>query len=257
MLAAMNIIPVLDLRGGRVVRAVMGERHRYRPIASKLAPTADPAGVMRGLLSVNPFDTFYIADLDAIEGTGDNLDVLVRLRRQFSASAFWVDNGVNDVAAAERWLGMDLGHLVIGSEAQDDAVLVRHMAQRDRIVLSLDFRGPAFKGPPALVADAAPWPARVIVMTLTRVGSGRGPDRERLQAIRAMARGRAIYAAGGVRGGEDLAVLARDGIAGALVATSLHDGTLLGGDIAAVSGPAGPEPAGSGPAGSGPGAVER
>src|SRR5579871_3466878 len=108
----MNIIPVLDLRGGVVVRAQMGERHRYRPIVSPLSPTSNPPDVMRGLLSVHPFTTFYFADLDAIEGTGCNEPVLHRLRAEFPALAFWADNGVADVAAAKRWLDAGLGDLV-------------------------------------------------------------------------------------------------------------------------------------------------
>jgi phosphoribosylformimino-5-aminoimidazole carboxamide ribotide isomerase len=230
----MNIIPVLDLRSGVVVRARMGERHLYQPIVSPLSPTSDAADVTRGLLSVHPFTTFYLADLDAIEGTGGNDHVLQRLRAEFPALTLWVDNGAADVASAGRWLDASAGHLVVGSESQTDLALVRHLAGHDRVVLSLDFRGDAFRGPPALLDDVAAWPQRLIVMTLARVGSGAGPDLDRLRAIRDRARNREIYAAGGVRDGADLAALRRAGIAGALVATSLHDGRLRGSDIMAA-----------------------
>lgn len=230
----MNIIPVLDLRGGAVVRAQSGERHRYRPIVTPLSPTSDPVDVTRGLLSVHPFTTFYLADLDGIEATGNNDRALHRLRAEFPALAFWVDNGVADVAAANRWLDGGLGDLVIGSESQKDLALARHLAGHDRVVLSLDFRGDAFQGPPALLDDPAAWPRRLIVMTLARVGSGAGPDLDRLGAVRHAAPDRAIHAAGGVRDGADLAALKRAGIAGALVATSLHDGRLRSDDITAI-----------------------
>ncbi len=230
----MNIIPVLDLRGGVVVRARMGERQHYQPIASPLSPTSDPVDVMRGLLSVHPFTTFYLADLDAIQGTGDNEPVLRRVRAEFPMLAFWVDNGIADVGAAERWLEAGLGDLVCGSESQRDLGLLRNMAGRDRIVLSLDFRGEAFQGPPELLDEVTSWPQRLIVMTLARVGSGAGPDLDRLCAIRDVAAGRDIYAAGGVRDGADLTILRRAGISGALVATSLHDGRLRSSDIEAA-----------------------
>lgn len=228
----MNIIPVLDLRGGAVVRAVMGERQHYRPIVSPLAPTSDPIDVTRGLLTVHPFTTFYLADLDAIAGTGDNTPALDRLRAAFPALTFWVDNATADAAAAERFIARGCGHLVVGSESQTGTGLLRHLRGRN-IILSLDFRGEAFQGPPGLV-DAAAWPHRVIVMTLARVGSGAGPDLARLRAVRAAAPGAEIFAAGGVRDAGDLKALAREGFAGALVATSLHDGRLRGSDIAAV-----------------------
>ena len=230
----MDIIPVLDLRGGIVVRARMGQRDQYRPLESPLSPTSDPVDVMRGLYSVHPFRTFYVADLDAITGTGNNEAVLRRLKAAFPAAMLWVDNGVSDPSAAWNWLDAGLGHLVIGSESQQDMALVQCLSEHDRVVLSLDFRDQAFVGPGALLDDVASWPRRLIVMTLARIGSGAGPDLDRLSAIRDIAAGRDIYAAGGVRDSADLAVLKRAGISGALVATSLHDGRLTGSDIGMV-----------------------
>jgi phosphoribosylformimino-5-aminoimidazole carboxamide ribotide isomerase len=227
----MDIIPVLDLRGGIVVRAHMGQRDQYRPIDTPLSRTSDPIDVTRGLYSVYPFKTFYIADLDAIMGTGSNETVMQRLKAEFPDAAFWVDSGIANLSSARRWLDAGHGHLVVGSESQKDTALVQHLSEHDRIVLSLDFRGEAFQGPPALLHDTASWPQRLIVMTLARVGSGAGPDFARLQAIRDVAAGRKIYAAGGIRDRADLAALKCACIAGALVATSLHDGRLRGNDL--------------------------
>jgi len=232
---AMEIIPVLDLKGGAVVRARMGERHLYAPIATPLAATSDPLDVARGLLAVHPFATLYVADLDAIEGSGDNSAALRRVKLGCPGVSLWVDNGIADASAAARWLDAGLGSLVLGSETQSDAALVRSLAADDRIILSLDFRGDAFQGPPALLDAPSAWPARVIAMTLARVGSGAGPDVERLAAVQRMAAGRRLYAAGGVRDAADLAALARAGIAGALVATALHDGRLTRAEISALT----------------------
>jgi phosphoribosylformimino-5-aminoimidazole carboxamide ribotide isomerase len=229
----MDIIPVLDLRGGIVVRARLGQRDQYRPLQSQLTPTSDPVDVMQGVYSVYPFETFYIADLDAIMGTGNNEVTLRRLKVEFPAAAFWVDNGVADPSAAQSWLNAELGHLVVGSESQRDTALMQRLSAHDRVVLSLDFREQEFQGPPAFLDKVDSWPRRLIVMTLTRVGSAAGPDLDRLCAIRDIAAGRSIYAAGGVRDRADLAALKREGIAGALVATSLHDGRLRGDDLAA------------------------
>ena len=78
------------------------------------------------------------------------------------------------------------------------------------------------------------WPARVIVMTLDRVGSQSGPDLERLRAVKTAAKERAIYAAGGVRGVDDLRSLMNAGITGALVASALHSGQITAADIHAL-----------------------
>ncbi|MBV8746675.1 MAG: nickel transporter, partial [Xanthobacteraceae bacterium] len=228
----MQIIPVLDLKNGTVVRAQMGKRDRYRPIATPLASSSVPIDVARGLLSVHPFATLYVADLDAIEGWGDNEDALARLRQAFPHVSLWVDNGICDLAGALARLASTNDCLVLGSETQRDPTLVRKLSDRDRVVLSLDFRGAQFAGPAELLDDPSAWPHRLIVMTLARVGSGAGPDTARIAEIRARASGRSIYAAGGVRDARDLSALQQLGVSGALVATSLHDGRLTGADIA-------------------------
>ena len=229
----MEVIPVLDLMGGSIVRARMGKREGYRPIATPLSPGSDPLGVARGILRVSSFERFYLADLDAIARTGDHRAVLRRLRSELDLE-LWIDAGVADLAAARDWFDARVGHLVLGSESQTDVGLVRRLAGDPRVVLSLDFSGDAFLGPPALLGEPDAWPDRVIVMTLARVGSGAGPDLARIAAIRAVAEGKKLYAAGGIRGVGDLADLARAGVAGALVASCLHDGTLSGQEIAAL-----------------------
>ena len=228
----MQVIPVLDLKGGLVVHARMGTREHYRPIRTPLSPTSNPNDVARGLLSVYPFSSFYIADLDAIAGAGNNDAVLAELKASFPHSTFWVDNGIADRASAERWLDANLGHLVLGSETQRDEAVLRRLCKDDRIVLSLDYRGDDFVGPAALLSNVDAWPNRVIAMTLARVGSGLGPDWARLEATKNAGRVNALSAAGGVRDVDDLSALAERGIAGALVASCLHNGTLAGAQIA-------------------------
>jgi HisA/HisF family protein len=222
----MDIIPVIDLKGGQVVRARMGQRDLYRPIETPLSRTSDPVDVTRGLLSVFPFRTLYVADLDAIEGTGNNDAVLARLSAAFPALTLWVDDGIADLAAAQRFVACAQAHLVLGSEAQHDVSLVESLKDDPRVILSLDFRGDTFVGPTSLLETPRIWPARAIVMTLASVGSGAGPDFARLTEIRDVAGDRHLYAAGGVRDRDDLIALQRAGIAGALVASALHDGRL-------------------------------
>ncbi len=230
-----EVIPVLDLKEGAVVHARLGQRSRYRPIETPLSSSSNPLDVARGLLSIFPFETFYIADLDAIEGLGNNDAALTQLRTEFPDLVFWVDNGEADLARARSWLDIGLGHLVLGSESQKDDAVVRGLSGDDRVILSLDYRADAFAGPAALLSDTRAWPSRVIAMTLARVGSAMGPDRDRLSAIKVLAgEKKRVYAAGGVRDADDLFALAKTGIAGALVASCLHNGKLAGAQIASL-----------------------
>ena len=232
----MEVIPVIDLKDGVVVHARMGMRSAYTPIETSLSPSSRPTDVARGLLSIFPFKKFYVADLNAIENKDNNNAALKRLSLDFPELVFWVDAGIADVHHAQRWFEAGLGHLVLGSETQRDSDLIRFLCRNNRTILSLDFRGDAFLGPASLLNEANIWPTNVIVMTLARVGSASGPDMNWLTTIKSRAANRQVYAAGGVRDANDLASLAAAGIAGALVATSLHNGKLTGAQIARLSG---------------------
>ncbi len=223
--AGFAVIPVLDLRGGRVVRARRGERATYAPIETPLAKGSDPAAVASGLLRAWPARLLYVADLDAIiDGAAPDLAALRAIAEACPGIGLWVDAGFARAEAVEAFLAGGLGRPVIGTESQGDARLVTALG--DRAVLSLDTRGGNSMGPDSLHKYASLWPGYVIAMTRASVGAGAGPDLPALEAIRARAPGRRVYAAGGVRGPEDLRALAASGIAGALVASALHDGTL-------------------------------
>jgi len=228
----MDVVPVIDLKGGLVVHARRGERDRYRPIETPLSPTAQPLDVVAGLLRLAPFRRLYVADLDAIAGSGGHDATLAVFASAHPDLELWVDNGIATELPARHWLARGLGALVLGSESQASTDLARALAGHPRTILSLDFRGEAFQGPQSLLADPGHWPTRLIVMTLARVGAEAGPDLERVRDIVARADGRAVYAAGGVRHRADLDALAACGATGVLAATALHAGALTAQDLA-------------------------
>lgn len=218
----MQIIPVIDIRSGAVVRARAGDRDSYKPLVSPLAETSAPADVVAGFLTLHPFEKLYIADLDAIEGCGDNRREIEALVERFPALRFMIDAG----ARFHEWRRVARIDCVIGSECLRDGETLRAMKDDPDVVLSLDFRGDVFLGPDALDICVELWPRQLIVMTLARVGVGAGPDVERLAKIIERAGDRRVYAAGGVRDARDLERLEEIGAAGALVATALHGGAL-------------------------------
>lgn len=226
----MQLIPVIDLKGGCVVHARRGQRDAYRPIRSPLSPTSAPADVVGGLMALAAFRTLYIADLDAIAGTGSHDVEIAALAAAWPQVAFWVDAGEADPARVRRRASAGPGTSIVGTEAMVDAATGAQALETGGVILSLDHDAAGPLGPAAIHGDATLWPQTVIVMTLARVGSGEGPDLAALDAVaaraRAVGRAPALIAAGGVRGAADLDALARGGIAGALVATALHDGRI-------------------------------
>lgn len=224
----MLIIPVIDLKSGVVVHARAGNRALYRPVGSRLCRGSAPAEVIEGLLRLHPFPRVYAADLDAIEGAGDNRPALAAIRAAFPRLELWVDSGIATAAAFEASERTGLGTAVVGSESLlslNEWRKIRACAKRG-LVLSLDFKGARFLGPSALARDSALWPEQVIVMSLARVGGRAGPDYLRLASVLRRAGSHRVFAAGGVRGAGDLARLHDMGVSGALVASALHDGRM-------------------------------
>jgi phosphoribosylformimino-5-aminoimidazole carboxamide ribotide isomerase len=220
----MEIIPVLDLKGGSVVHAKQGRRDTYQPIVSQLCTTSAPPDVLAALLRLHSFATIYVADLDAIEQHGAHSSLITELARAHPRLEFWLDSGKATMIDPKN-----VRH-VVGSESMGASEKLR--AIEPSAILSLDFRGDTFVGPLALLQRPSLWPQRVIVMTLARVGSGAGPDVERLATIKRRAGACRVYAAGGVRDRDDLDALRDTGMAGVLVASALHDGRLTPADLA-------------------------
>jgi HisA/HisF family protein len=239
----MRIIPVLDLKQGLVVQGIRGERDRYRPVRSVLTPSSRPLDVARALQRETHCTAFYIADLDAIQGTGDQLHVVRQLAGELPAE-LWVDAGISDSASVRRLLDAGAGRAIIGSETLpglDRLAALRRAHPLERLLFSLDVTGGRLlAGDPGLakleplqvLAHLAQegW-SDAILLTLDRVGTGAGPDRVLLAAALQEAPGLALIVGGGVRTPRELRQLAIAGASGVLLASALHQGWIRGADL--------------------------
>jgi phosphoribosylformimino-5-aminoimidazole carboxamide ribotide isomerase len=105
--------------------------------------------------------------------------------------------------------------------------MIRERCKEPSPVLSLDYQGDDFRGPPMLLTHPERyWPQHVLAMNLHRVGSDKGPDLALIVELARRVPDCNVYAAGGVRSVEDLEQIAALGTAGALLASALHDGRI-------------------------------
>lgn len=223
----MNIIPVLDLMNGEVVHAKHGNRHQYLPIKSVLTNSSNPLEVAQALLALYPFKQLYIADINAIQKNGNHADTILEISAKFPALIIWLDAGLDEADALKNWQNKNI-EVILGSESlkslpQYHALL---SASQHQAILSLDYKGDVFQGIPELINSPNWWPNNLIMMTLNKVGSGTGPDLQKLSAIKKLSAKSCVYAAGGIRNSADLERLLELGIDGALVASALHSGAL-------------------------------
>jgi len=242
----MDVIPVLDLMGGQVVQGLRGERQHYRAVRSGLVAGSDPPAIARALCRECGGATLYIADLDAIAGTGDHLGVIRELRERLGSEP-WVDAGASDAEAAARLLEAGAARVIVGTETLPDLGALRAIRDAlpaDQLLVSIDVgahgvlsRCPALAGLPPLAALellADEGATEVILLALLQVGTGAGPDLETLRAARAAFPHVRLIAGGGVRTRDDLWALAEAGADGVLLATALHRGWITAADIRAT-----------------------
>jgi phosphoribosylformimino-5-aminoimidazole carboxamide ribotide isomerase len=231
-----RIIPVMDIRGGVVVRAIAGRREEYKPLESRLTGSTGPLTVARALRDLLKTEELYIADLDAIAGSArPNFD----LYEELSGEGFrtWIDAGVRsaDDAIPVRRRGVQV--VVAGSETLRHQVELVHMRMElgeEHIAFSVDLDDGRPRCDPAgwcattaqdLINYAEMLLSRIIILDLHRVGTGGGSSVGHLCGwAKTTYPYLTLAAGGGVRGPEDLPALADAGVDAVLVASALHDG---------------------------------
>lgn len=243
----MRVIPVIDVLNGVVVHARRGRRERYRPLKSALCEGSDPVRVAEAFRSVFGFGELYLADLDAIT-RGTLNPALIREVSEVRGVRFMVDAGVDSLQVARVLVESGASRVVVGTETlravADLEGILRGLGE-DRVTVSIDSVEGLVISRCGDLAGLRPWEAarmaesvgvgELIVLELSRVGSGRGVD---VASIRRVIDAVAVpvVAGGGVRDVRDVLTLRDVGASGVLVATALHEGAITREDLRLVEG---------------------
>jgi phosphoribosylformimino-5-aminoimidazole carboxamide ribotide isomerase len=243
----MQILPVLDILNGVVVRGVAGRRSEYRPIVSRLTSASDALSVARAFRDRLGLFRFYLADLDAILHQRPNFGIY----RDLAAQGFelLIDAGLKDIASARRILDVGAAKVIAGLETWHGPDELAELCQcfgAHRVIFSLDL----LRGAPVGNLDrwrtadpfeigcraAASGVGELIVLDMAQVGVGEGiTTAELCQRLQQELSGLSIITGGGVRNVDDLWTLARLGVNAVLVASALHDGRIDRDAIASLS----------------------
>jgi phosphoribosylformimino-5-aminoimidazole carboxamide ribotide isomerase len=228
----MQIVPVIDLKGGVVVHARRGRRDEYAPLRTPLVEGCEPVAVARALGEACRTTRLYVADLDALAGQPVDEATLQALA---SVSDPWVDAGATTPERAAALERAGVARNVIGTESLERGAEVERRAS-PLVILSVDLRDGRLISPDPELAGLEPSAAaplahmlnvqELLVIDLARVGSRSGPPLQAVAELAAALPETAIYAGGGVRDDADLRALESAGAAGALVATALHEGRI-------------------------------
>jgi len=228
----MQLIPAIDLLGGRVVRLSKGAYDAVTEYSD------DPVEIARRWAEQGA-ERIHIVDLDAArEGRAMQADVIARIVAAVDAPC-QVAGGIRDADAVATGLRAGADRVVLGSALISSPLLARTLVERhgpDRIVAALDVRDGQALGD-GWVADARG--AEVIglaqtlaaaglrwfaVTAIARDGQMSGPDLDLLEAVRAAVPGAAIVASGGVSSLTDIRELAARRFDAAITGRALYEG---------------------------------
>lgn len=241
-----DLLPAIDLRGGRVVRLVRGD------FAQETVYGDDPAETAAGFVDAGA-RWLHVVDLDGARDPGQRqLDVVATIVARVGERArVEVAGGLRDDAAVDRALRAGAARAVVGTAALADPAFVRRLVAEhgaERVCVALDVRDGlavghgwvpgagaiAVEDVLATLADAGV--TTFEVTAIDRDGTLEGPDLPLLARLVAAGRG-AIVASGGISTLDDLRTVRNLGCSGAIVGRALYEGRLdLSEALAVVSG---------------------
>lgn len=236
MVATFDLLPAIDLRGGRVVRLRRGD------FAAETAYSDDPVAVATAFVDGGA-RWLHVVDLDAARlGLSAHDDAIRRIVAAMGARAsVEVAGGLRSAEAVAAMLDVGADRAVVGTAALADPAFASALIRThgvDRIVVALDVRDglavghgwvPGAAGVPVLAALGRLVDAGVAwfeVTAIDRDGTMGGPDVDQLTTLVAFAPRARIVASGGIRSVADLSAVRSIGCAGAIVGRALYEGSL-------------------------------
>ncbi len=223
----MMVIPAIDLRGGRCVRLIQGDR------AHELLYSDDPVAVARHWAGQGA-RWLHVVDLDgAFAGRPVQLDLI---RAIAAATSLPVQVGGGFRTSADLAAGFDAGasRIILGTAAPALAAEAARLG--DRVVASIDVKdGQVTEQGWTVQTGQDPLAAarslielgfsRLIYTDARRDGTLEGIDAE---AVRHFVRevGVPVIAGGGIASEADLAALASTGVEGVIVGRALYEGRI-------------------------------
>lgn len=228
----MEIIPAIDLKGGRCVRLYQGDFDRVTVFAD------DPAEVARRWEEAGS-KRIHVVDLDgAREGHPMNLEALSDILSAVKVP-IQVGSGIRTQEDVRRLLGMGAERVVLGTAAVEDAGLVVDLCRvfgEEAIVVSVATREGmvAIRGwqerteieATTLVKRMGDLGVRRFVYTdVARDGTLTGPNFAAIEQLVEETEQR-IIAAGGISSVAHLTRLASLGVEGAIVGRALYTGDI-------------------------------
>jgi phosphoribosylformimino-5-aminoimidazole carboxamide ribotide isomerase len=229
----MDILPAIDLLGGRCVRLRQGDYQQVTEFSD------DPAAVATSFLNAGA-RWLHVVDLDGAKaGEPRNLDsVRAIVAAVGQKMAVEVGGGIRTGDTAATLIDAGVRRIIVGSKAIANLSWLKELADRfpNRVALGVDARGGKVAvqgwleetGRTALDVVAAVEGlslAAIIYTDIGRDGMMAGPNVEATVAVVKASRF-PVIASGGVTTVDDVLRLKQAGAAGAIIGRAIYEGTI-------------------------------
>ena len=218
-----EVIAVLDIRGGVAVAGKSGRREEYKTLKTVFSESSNPVEIAASL----PYPRLYVADLDGITSSRPDIELIKSLSK---LKDLMVDLGVRGADDLNFFTNMDCD-IVLGTETVTGMEVITEAIQRfggGRVIVSIDMKNGAVLSSflPSHPVDAyevlaAAGVGRVIFLDISSVGTGKSD----YLFIKDLNKAGEILLGGGITA-EDFGWLKGSPVDGVLVGTAMHRGEL-------------------------------
>ncbi len=227
----MQLIPAIDLMNGKIVRLSRGDPKTAK-VYNQFGGPVETARKWRAEGATK----LHIIDLDAAFGMGDNLAVITEIAESIELP-IQVGGGIRTIETAQKLLTMGISQVILGALAFSDPKAITRIQQEfgsGTVIVALDNKDDkimveGWKTPTTLGVKEALKKFTVLgvktflVTSITKDGTLSGPDLETLSEA-CQYPNVEIIAAGGIGNLNDLTVLKRVGVKGAVIGKALYEG---------------------------------
>lgn len=234
----MDVVPVLDLLGGHVVRGAGGDRTTYQPV--QVSGCDNPGQVAQHLQQKIAATACYVADLDALGGGTLQSDLIATVADV--NWSVWLDAGVSNVSQLEQYRSQTAGQVdrwIVALESVSSVSALLELGQQlgEKGIFSIDLVSGKLRTSVAELAEQSPRQIAelavragfqtLILLDVRQVGMRGGNALEDLLSdLHQRWPEVEFISGGGVRDRQDLLRLHQAGCQHALVATALYDETI-------------------------------
>ncbi len=231
----MQIYPAIDIRNGRCVRLLQGNKEQEAIYGD------DPAAMARRWQSQGA-TYLHVVDLDgAFTGHPQNEGGITGILKQVGIPV-QLGGGIRSIGDITRWLSLGIDRVIIGTAAIQDPGLVRQAIDRwgpEHIVVGIDARdgavavegwesGSSHTAEEVAMSMKDAGVSTIVFTDIDRDGMMTGPNVDSTCAL-ARTSGLQVIASGGVSSMDDLtsiAAVTSEGIEGAIIGKALYEGVI-------------------------------